>query len=95
MLALRVLLAYPRVDGLLSSVISRARAKRCSAEAPHTVWKRQMSAATLLCGGLPSGNRKPSVSERRNLNAEIFRLRSLVAHFAQNDNYLKTNFILK
>ena len=109
-LALRVLLASPRVDGGVSrnvahrathharlaalityhvakqliaetsfSVVSRARAKRCSAEAPHTVWKRQMSAATLLCGGLPSGNRKPSVSERRNLS------RLLVSNYAARE----------
>ncbi len=109
-LALRVLLASPRVDGGVSrnvahrathharlaalityhvakqliaetsfSVVSRARAKRCSAEAPHTVWKRQMSAATLLCGGLPSGNRKPSVSEWRNLS------RLLVSNYAARE----------
>ena len=89
------------INAIIATVISRARAKRCSAEAPHFVWKRQMNAATLLCGGLPSGNRKPSdslsychfdraivsgeISKRQFGQARDFSVRSLRS-LSRNDN---------
>ena len=90
---------WSRVSGELNSpcaryyflnVISRARAKRCPAEAPHFVWKRQMSAATLLCGGLPLGNRKLSDQrERTEKSMQYFSLRFLhfthFVRFGRND----------
>ena len=42
-------------DRITPPVISRARAKRCSAEAPHTVWKRQMSEADATLRRAPFG----------------------------------------